>query len=160
MDRAKNQELKRRLKTAREDKECLKEQLEVVENNMLSVIERFEARLAQEKQELVTVHSRALREEQAANIQHRARIDKQERELALREEWLDERDKIISNLCDEGNTWMERFATVMRGSQYLPELVERAEQMADVFSTPGEITDLFDYCKHMIELMKEIVRKR
>ena len=78
----------------------------------------------------------------------------------MKEEWLAEKDEVISNLCDEGNTWMERFAMVMRGSQHLPELVKRVEQMADVFSTPGEITDLFDYCKHMVELMKEIVRKR
>ena len=127
---------------------------------MLSVIEKFETQLAKEKEELVTVHSKTLREEQAANIQYRTVIDKQAKELVVKEEWLEEKDRVISNLCEEGNTWMERFATVMRGSQHLPELVERAEQMADVFSTPGEITDLFDYCKHMVELMKEIVRKR
>ena len=60
--------------------------MEVVENNMLSVIEKFETQLAREKQELVAVHSRALREEQAANIQHRALIDKQAKELIRKEE--------------------------------------------------------------------------
>ena len=73
------------------------------------------------------MHSRVLREEQAANIQYRELIDKQAKELTLKEEWLAEKDEVISNLCDEGNTWMERFAMVIRGSQDLPELVERAE---------------------------------
>ena len=40
--------------------------------------------LAKEKEELVAVHSKALKEEQVANIQYRAVIDKQGKELIVK----------------------------------------------------------------------------
>ena len=76
--------------------------------------------------------------------------------------WLVEKDNVdsvILELCDEGNLWKNHFTTIIRGSQCLPKIVERAEQMADVFSTPNEVHDLFDYYKYMVELIKEIIRK-
>ena len=157
---AENQTLKRKLQSAEESNDSLKEQLEIVKSNMANIIDKYDTQMTQERQKLAMVHNQALRQEQAANIQQQTLVKQREEELAQREEWLAEKDEVIFALCDEGNTWVDRFATVMRGSQYLPELVERAEQMADVFSTPDEIKDLFNYCKDMIELMKDIVRRR
>jgi len=48
---------------------------------------------------------------------------------------------------------------MVRGGQDLPFLLARAKNIANVFFTPFEMHQLFEYCNSMIELMKEMAQR-
>ena len=70
------------------------------------------------------------------------------------------RERVIDSLHREAMMWMDRFAFALNGSQELPRLLAKAKEMVDVYSAPEEVHGLFDYCKHMIDLMTHIIRNR
>ena len=70
------------------------------------------------------------------------------------------RERVIESLHGEAMKWMDRFFLTLNGSQELPRLLARAKAMADVYSVPEEVHELFDYYQHMIELISHIIRNR
>ena len=143
---AENITLKDELKSCWESKESLKEQLGMMEKNMLVIIDQYEKKMIEEKQDLATIHGQALRDEQA-------------RVLALQEE-REAREEVIDQLHEESMKWMNMFALTLNESQELPALLAEAKAMATVFFVPDEVHSLFDYCQHMIKMMTRIIRNR
>jgi len=134
-----NKQLKESLKNVRLPRQNMQAQLENVKQNMKKVIHEYEGKIIKAKQDLTIIYHEALKQEQTK---------------------LQEKEHIIRSLFENGKVWMERFAAILRGGQHLPLLLARAEAMADVFSTPIEIYQLFEYCEDMIDLMREIISHR
>ena len=55
--------LRDELKDFRVSKESLKEQLGMMEKNMLVIVDQYEVMMMKERQDLATIHGRALRNE-------------------------------------------------------------------------------------------------
>ena len=70
------------------------------------------------------------------------------------------RERVIESLHGEVVKWMDRFSCTVNGSQELPRLLARANAMANIYSALEGVHGLFDYCKHMVELMSHIIRNR
>lgn len=153
-------ELKGQLTEAWEARMDLRDQLEKIELRMLQAIQRQEEQVIRERQALAVTHGRALREQQTRVLELEAQAQMNDMQMARAEEKIRRKEEEIANLRAEGKLWMERFGTVLRGSEHLPEVAQKAEEMADIFSTPVEIHELFRYCRHMIELMTSIIRNR
>ena len=83
--------------------------------------------------------------------------DEQAKVLALQVE-REAREEVIELLHEEGMKWMDRFALTLNESQELPKLLARAKTVVDTYSTPDEVHSLFNYCKHMVQLMTHIIR--
>ena len=143
---AENSVLKRELKDCWEANQGLKEQLQMMEKNMLVIVDQCEEKMLRERQELAEIHGQVLREEQA-------KVLALQRELMAREE-------AIEHLQEEGRKWMDRFAFMMNESGELPLMLANAREMAELYTTPKEVHSLFDYCQHMIHQMTQIIRNR
>ena len=138
--------MKRELRDCWEANQGLKEQLQMMEKNMLVIVDQCEEKMLKERQELAEIHGQVLREEQA-------------KALALQRELM-AREEAIEHLQSESRKWMDRFAFMMNESSELPLMLANAKEMAELYTTPKEVHNLFDYCKHMIHQMTQIIRNR
>ena len=133
--------LKDKLKICQRSKRSLTEQLNQTKENMLAIIDQYK-----EKVDLAASHGQMLEDEQA-----KVSALQIEREV---------RERVIELLHGEAMKWMDRFALILNESQELPRLLARAKAVADTYSAPDEVHDLFDYYQHMVELMIHIIRNR
>jgi len=108
---------------------------------MLIIIDQYK-----EKVNLDASHGQMLRDEQA-------------KVLALQVK-REAREKVIDLLHEESMKWMDRFALTLNESQELPRLLARAKMVANTYSAPDEVHNLFNYFQHMVELMTHIIRNR
>ena len=79
--------------------------------------------------------------------------------LALRVE-REAREEVIELFHKEGIKWMDRFALAPNESQEHLRLLSRAKMVANTYSAPDEVHNLFNYFQHMVELMTHIIRNR
>jgi len=133
--------LEGKLKACQRSKRSLTEELSKKEENILIIIDQYK-----EKVNLAGSHGQMLEDEHA-----KVSALQIEREA---------RERVIELLHKEAMKWMNRFALTLNESQELPRLLARAKAVADTYSAPNEVHDLFDYCQHMVELMTHIIRSR